>query len=143
MSNLNLLLCKLTSCSLTSVNPLQFKKKKKRRRKLLAVNQTGFIHMCCVCMPSHVQLFATPWSVASQAPLAMKFSRQEHWSGLPFLPPGDLPHQRIKPASLAFPALAGGFFTTVSPGKPCGFIYSKIIILGPSDPLIFNYRSLL
>ena len=33
-------------------------------------------------MPSHVQLFTIPWTVACQAPLSMKFSRQEYWSGL-------------------------------------------------------------
>ena len=36
---------------------------------------------------------ATPWTVAQQAPLSMGFFRQEHWSGLPFPPPGDLPNQ--------------------------------------------------
>ena len=40
---------------------------------------------------SHVQLFATLWTVAHQVPLSMRFSRQEFWSGLPCLPPGDLP----------------------------------------------------
>ena len=40
---------------------------------------------------SHVRYFATPWTVACQAPLSMGFSRQEHWSGLPCLPRGDLP----------------------------------------------------
>ena len=45
----------------------------------------------------------------------MGFSRQECWSGLPFLLPGDLPVPGIKPAFLA---LAGGFFTTEPPGKP-------------------------
>ena len=39
---------------------------------------------------SHVLLFATPWTVAHQAPLSVGFSRQEYWSGLPFPPPGDL-----------------------------------------------------
>ena len=43
----------------------------------------------CACVLSHVQLFATPWSVAHQAPLSI--SRQENWSGLPFLSPGNLP----------------------------------------------------
>ena len=38
----------------------------------------------------HVQLFATPWTVAYQAPQSMEFSRQEYWSGLPFPSPGDL-----------------------------------------------------
>ena len=40
---------------------------------------------------SRVQLFATPWTVAYQAPLSMGFSRQGYWSGLPFPSPGDLP----------------------------------------------------
>ena len=50
--------------------------------------------------------------MARQAPLSMRFSRQEYWSGLPFPSPGDLPNSRIKPVSLMSPALAGGFFTT-------------------------------
>ena len=45
------------------------------------------------------------------------FSKQEHCSGLPFPPPGDLPDPGIKPTCLASPALAGGFFTTEPPGK--------------------------
>ena len=45
---------------------------------------------------SHVQLFVTLWTVARQAPLSMGFSRQEHWSGLPFPPPGDLPDPEHK-----------------------------------------------
>ena len=56
----------------------------------------------CVYMLSRVRLFATSWSVAHQAPLAMGFSRHEHWSGLPFPSPGDLPDPRIEPTSLAF-----------------------------------------
>ena len=61
---------------------------------------------------SRVQLVATPWTVAHQAPLSMGFSRQEHCSGLPCPPPGDLPDPGIKPKALTSPALAGGFFTT-------------------------------
>ena len=41
----------------------------------------------CVCLLSRVRLFATPWTVAHQAPLPMGFSRQEHWSTLQFPPP--------------------------------------------------------
>ena len=62
----------------------------------------------------------TPRTVAHQAALPMKFSRQEYWSGLPLPPPGDLPVPVIKPQSSAFPALAGGFFTTEPPGKLLG-----------------------
>ena len=80
---------------------------------------------CCVCVCvcvcartlSHVLLFVTPWTVDCQAPLSMEFYRQEHWSGLPFPPPGDLPNLGIEPTSLVSPALAGGFFTTSPPGK--------------------------
>ena len=61
---------------------------------------------------SYVQLFATPWIVAHQAPLSMEFSRQKHCSGLPFPPPGDLPDPGIDPKSPVSPALAGGFFAT-------------------------------
>ena len=51
-------------------------------------------------------------TVTHQALLSMGFSRQEYWSGLPCLPPGDLPDPEIEPISLMSPALAGGFFTT-------------------------------
>ena len=63
-------------------------------------------------MLSHLPLFATPWTIAHQAPLCLEFSRQGYWSGLPFPPPRDLPDPGIKPESPAFPALVGGFFTT-------------------------------
>ena len=48
--------------------------------------------------------FATPWTAALQAPLSMEFSRQEHWSGLPFPSPGDLPTPGIEPGSPALQA---------------------------------------
>ena len=73
------------------------------------------MHACNVCVLScfsRVQLLATLWIVARQAPLSMGFSRQEHWSGLPCPPPGDLPDPGIKPESLMSPTLAGGFSTT-------------------------------
>ena len=66
----------------------------------------------CGCVLSHVQLFATPPTVARQAPLSMGFSQQEYWGGLPFPPPGDLLDPGIELMSLTSPALAGGFFTT-------------------------------
>ena len=62
----------------------------------------------------HVWLFATPWTIARQAPLPMGFPRQEYWSGLPFPTLRDLPDPGIKPESLA---LAGGFSTIEPPGK--------------------------
>ena len=54
---------------------------------------------------SRVRLFATPWTVARQAPLSMEFSWQEYWSGLSCPPPRDLPYSRMELASLVSPAL--------------------------------------
>ena len=48
--------------------------------------------------------FATPWTVACQAPLSMGFFRQEYWSGLPFSSPGDLPNPGIEPGAPALQA---------------------------------------
>ena len=53
---------------------------------------------------SHIQLFATPCTVARQAPPSMKFSRQEYWSGLPFPSPGDLLDPAIERRSLTLQA---------------------------------------
>ena len=58
----------------------------------------------CAKLPSHVQLFVTPWTVARQVPLSVGFSRQEYWSGLPFPSPGDLPDPGIEPRSPALRA---------------------------------------
>ena len=62
--------------------------------------------MMLVCALSRVPLSVTPRTAARQAPLSMGFSRQEHWSGLPFPPPGGLPDSGMEPKSLASPALA-------------------------------------
>ena len=79
-------------------------------------------------LPSCVWLFVASWTVAHQAALSMGFPRQEYWIGLPFPPPGGLPHLGIKPRSPALQAGSlpseppgrpeGGFLTTGSPGKP-------------------------
>ena len=63
---------------------------------------------------SHVQLFATPWTVARQPPLSMGFSRQEYWSGYPFPSPGNLWDSGIKPRFLA---LQADPFLSKPPGK--------------------------
>ena len=63
---------------------------------------------------SHIRLFATPWTVAYQAP-SMGFSRQEYWSGLPFPSPGDLPNPGIEPRN---PALQAEALPSEPPGKP-------------------------
>ena len=68
----------------------------------------------CTQSLSCVRLFETLWTVARQAPLSMRFFRQEYWNGLLFPSPGYLPNPGSEPAS---PALAGRFFTTEPPGK--------------------------
>ena len=67
--------------------------------------------------------FATPWTVACQAPLSLRFPRQEYWRRLPFPSSGILPDPGIEPVS---PALAGRFFTTKPPGS---LLIFKLIFL--------------
>ena len=64
---------------------------------------------------SRVRLFATPWTVAYQAPPSMGFSRQEYWSGLPFPSPGDLPDPGMEPGS---PELQADALPSEPPGSP-------------------------
>ena len=64
---------------------------------------------------SRIQIFATSWTVAYQAPLSMRFSTQEYCSGLPFPFPGDLPGPGIEPGS---PTLEADALPSVPPGKP-------------------------
>ena len=64
--------------------------------------RTQCVHAILVCVSrsvTSVRLFVIPWTVACQAPLSMRFSRQEYRSGLPFPSPGDLPDPGIEPAS--------------------------------------------
>ena len=64
---------------------------------------------------SHIWLFVTPWTVACQTPLSMRFSRQEYWGGLPFPTLGDLPDPGMEPRS---PALQADSLLTEPPGSP-------------------------
>ena len=66
------------------------------------------ISYCATLSCSVMSNSATPWTIARQAPLSLKFSRQEYWSGLPGPPPGDRPNPGIKPRS---PALQSYSFT--------------------------------
>ena len=66
---------------------------------------------------SHVRLFATPWTVAHQVALSTGYSRQEYWSGLPCLLPGDLPNPGIKPTSLCLLLWQIGSLPLAPPGK--------------------------
>ena len=72
------------------------------------------IKLPCLCAQLRLNLCDPMDCIAHQAPLSVEFSRQEYWSGLPFLTPGDFPNTGLKPVS---PALAGGGFTSVPGGK--------------------------
>ena len=97
-----------------------------------------------MCMFSHVQLFATPWTVAHQTLLSMGFSRQEYWSGFHFLLQGIFPIQGSNYISyvscigwtlcLMSPALAGGFFTTRATWEALLMCIIKMLISGPQPP---------
>ena len=74
-----------------------------------------FLQCTHVCVFSCVRFIKTPWTAACQTPLSMGFPWQEHWSGLPYPPPGDFPDPGIKPASLVS---CIGRFPTEPSGKP-------------------------
>ena len=75
---------------------------------------------------SCVQLLATPWTAARQAPLSMKFSRQEYWSELPFPSPGDLLNPRIEPKVSRF---AGRFFTVSVTREALGLLGAYVQLI--------------
>ena len=77
---------------------------------------------------SDVSDFAIPSTSAHHTSPSMELSRQEYWTGLPFLLPGELPNPGIK---LTSPALAGKFFTTEFPGKPITMI--TIVVINSSQ----------
>ena len=107
------------------------------------------LSMClCACVLSHfscVQLFASLWTVAHLAPLSMGFSRQEYWSELPCLPPGDLSNPGIEPAFPAALAFQADSLLLSHWGSPCmclpalfvpGELYVKYLyVLLLYDPL--------
>ena len=86
-----------------------------------------FAHLVVVVvyLLSRVQLFATPWTVAQEAPLSVELCRQEYWSWLPFPPPEDLPDLGIEPTS---PPLSGRFFVHASERKLMYNSYCKRIL---------------
>ena len=74
-----------------------------------------------VCVPSHVQLLVTLWTVAHQASLSVDLSSQEYWRGLPFPTPGDLLNPGIEPTSLASPALEADSLLLRLLGSPAAY----------------------
>ena len=61
-----------------------------------------YISICLLSGFNRVWFFVTPWTVVHQAPLSMEFSRQEHWSGLPFPSPA---HWHVPPQNPLLPEL--------------------------------------
>ena len=72
--------------------------------------------------------FATPWTIANQAPLSMKFSRQEDCSRLPFPSPGDLPDPGVEPVSLVLPAWTGRLFNHSSTWEENNLIWRLTLL---------------
>ena len=83
--------------------------------KSILCHSTKCVYMYEVKLLSHVRLFATPWTIAYQAPPSMELSRQEYRSRLPFPSPEDLPDPGIEPRS---PALQADALLSETPGKP-------------------------
>ena len=88
----------------------------------------------CFSYFSRVQLFATLWNVASQAPLSMGFSRQEYWSGSPFPPPGYLPGWELNPWLLHL-LHVGRLFSSEALEKPLSLTQFSCSELLMSDSL--------
>ena len=83
----------------------------------LTAQPKQYLHVCMLSHFSCVSLFATLWTVACLTPLCLGFSRQGYWSGLPCLPPGDLPDPGTEPVSPMSPALQVDSLPTELPGK--------------------------
>ena len=86
----------------------------------------GWNRPCCAYSLGRVRLLATPWTVASQPPLSMGFSRREYWSGLPCPPPGDLPNPGIEPRS---PIQQADSLPAEPSGKPKNIGVSSLSLL--------------
>ena len=89
----------------------------------------------CACSLSCVQLFVTPWSIASQAPLSLGFSQQGYWSGLPFPPPGELPWSRHQ---THVSCIGRQIFATEPSGNPTTDCSVQFISVAQSCPTLCN-----
>ena len=95
--------------------------------------------VCCAFLPScfsHVRLFATPWTIARQAPLFIGFSRQEYWNGLLCPPPGDLPN-----SGMEAPVCCRGWLIGVSPNIRIKYIATAVKWMKPGkkSPLQLHF----
>ena len=96
----NVILCSTTSYLCVN-GKVHLKVRVLRRGHLVYFRLRDNILACVLSRLSHVWFFVTLWTVAHQAPLSGGFSRQEHWSGSPCLPPGALPDPETEPVSLS------------------------------------------
>ena len=96
---------------------------KKYKAKTDRIKDTENASVVLVCWVASDSLQPHGLYIAHKSPLSIGFSRQEYWSGLSFPLSRNLPKAGIKLVSSVSPALAGGIFTTVPPGKP--LIYSS------------------
>ena len=107
-------------------------------------NSSLLRHYCCCLVTKSCLTLATPWTVAHQIPLAMGFSRQGYWSGLPFPFPGDLHHPGIKPAYLALQVDSLICWATRETSKPLAVVFLCSLYQGeevPSFPSILRVFS--
>ena len=95
---------------------------------LVSRSQGNSSRACTLSHFHHVQLCVIPWTAACQAPLSMRFSRQEYLSGLPCPPPRYLPNPGIETLSLMSPALADRFFTTSAWKAPGNSYINQILV---------------
>ena len=99
--------------------------------------------MGSVCLLlSHVWLFATPWTVACQAPLSMEFSRQEYLGGLPCPSPGDLPDLEIEPRCPALQMEPRGKPQTVQSKEQRG-LAPPLSAPGPGESVVTRFTQTL
>ena len=111
-----------TTNILTPASPLSI-----CRNRVYSVSIHGTMCLCSILL-SHVWFFATPWTIAHQAPLFTELSRPEYYSELPFPILGDIPDPGIELASLASPALADWFFATAPPRKSQGTTVGSAVV---------------
>ena len=94
------------------------------------------LYVCDLSHFSHVRLFATLWTIVSQDPQSMRFSRQEYWSGLPHTSPGDLLDPGIKPAFLNSPILVGWFFLPIAPPRKSNYLLWSEVKVAQTCPIL-------
>ena len=89
--------------------------------KVTEIERLDHVNLACMCMLrrfSRVQLFATPWTVARQAPLSMEFSRRDTEVGCHFLLQGIIPTRRLNPSLLGPPHWQAGSSPPAPPRRP-------------------------